>query len=92
MSPELPAADRARALRFAPRLLAWFETDGRKDLPWQRDPVPYRVWISEVMLQQTQVATVERCYNPFVEGFAAVLALANAAADEVLHIVRRGMG
>jgi len=86
VSPELPAGDRARALRFAPRLLAWFETDGRKDLPWQRDPVPYRVWISEVMLQQTQVAAVIPYFEAFTRRFPDVRLLAEARLDEVLHL------
>ena len=43
---------------FAGRVLDWFEDHGRKDLPWQRDISPYRVWVSEIMLQQTQVKTV----------------------------------
>lgn len=85
MSADLPAGDRARALRFAPRLLAWFETDGRKDLPWQRDPDPYRVWISEVMLQQTQVAAVIPYFEAFTRRFPDVRSLAEARLDEVLH-------
>ena len=43
---------------FANRVLGWYAIHGRKDLPWQQDPTPYRVWVSEIMLQQTQVATV----------------------------------
>ncbi|HQY36756.1 MAG TPA: hypothetical protein PLI00_09270, partial [Pseudomonadota bacterium] len=46
------------AASFAARVLAWFESHGRHDLPWQHPRTPYRVWLSEVMLQQTQVATV----------------------------------
>ena len=86
MSPDLPAGDRARALRFAPRLLAWFETDGRKDLPWQRDPDPYRVWVSEVMLQQTQVAAVIPYFEVFTRRFPDARSLAEARLDEVLHL------
>jgi A/G-specific adenine glycosylase len=67
-------------------LLAWFETDGRKDLPWQRDPTPYRVWVSEIMLQQTQVATAIPYYEAFVARFADVRTLAGARLDEVLHL------
>ena len=59
----------ARTERFAPALLAWFETGGRKDLPWQRDPTPYRVWVSEIMLQQTQVATAVPYYEAFMRRF-----------------------
>jgi A/G-specific adenine glycosylase len=82
----LDATERQRASKFAPALLAWFDVDGRKDLPWQRDPTPYRVWISEIMLQQTQVATVIPYYAAFVRRFPDVRALAEARLDEVLHL------
>ena len=55
---------------FANSLLAWFDLHGRKDLPWQTDINPYRVWISEIMLQQTQVATVIQYYQRFMERFS----------------------
>jgi A/G-specific adenine glycosylase len=71
--------------RLATDLLAWWDRHGRKDLPWQRDPTPYRVWVSEVMLQQTQVATVTRYYDRFLAAFPDVVALANAPDDAVLH-------
>jgi len=86
VSAELSPAERARALRIAPRLLAWFETDGRRDLPWQRDRAPYRVWISEVMLQQTQVAAVIPYFEAFTRRFPDVRSLAEARLDEVLHL------
>jgi A/G-specific adenine glycosylase len=70
---------------FAPRVLRWFEVHGRKDLPWQRDPTPYRVWVSEIMLQQTQVATVIPYFDRFTARFPTVQALATAPLDEVLH-------
>ena len=72
--------------RFARRLLAWFDRHGRKHLPWQRNPTPYRVWISEVMLQQTQVATAIPFFERFVDRFPDVRALAAAPLDEVLHL------
>ena len=50
---------------FAERLLAWFDEHGRKDLPWQQETTPYRVWVSEIMLQQTQVRTVIPYYERF---------------------------
>ncbi len=59
---------------------------GRKDLPWQQEPTPYRVWVSEVMLQQTQVATVLPYYLRFLERFPDLRALAAAPLDEVLHL------
>ncbi|MBS0375719.1 MAG: A/G-specific adenine glycosylase [Proteobacteria bacterium] len=71
---------------FARRLLAWYRVHGRRDLPWQRDPTPYRVWVSEVMLQQTQVATVIPYYERFLARFPDVRSLAAAPLDEVLHL------
>jgi A/G-specific adenine glycosylase len=73
------------AKRFARRLLAWFDLHGRKDLPWQQPRDPYRVWISEIMLQQTQVATVIPYFNRFMGRFPSLEALAEASIDEVLH-------
>jgi len=69
---------------FAARLLAWFDEHGRKDLPWQRDITPYRVWISEIMLQQTQVATVIPYFERFMASFPDVTTLADASEDAVL--------
>ena len=69
---------------FAGRVLQWFDQHGRKDLPWQRDINPYRVWISEIMLQQTQVATVIPYFERFMTSFPDVTALADADIDEVL--------
>jgi A/G-specific adenine glycosylase len=74
------------ATGFAERLLAWFDRHGRKHLPWQQDPTPYRVWVSEVMLQQTQVATVIPYYERFMRRFPTIDALAAAPLDEVLHL------
>ncbi len=74
------------ATAFAQRLLAWSEAHGRRHLPWQRDPTPYRVWVSEVMLQQTQVATVIPYYQRFLERFPRIEDLAQAPLDEVLHL------
>ena len=71
---------------FAARLLAWFDANGRRDLPWQRDPSPYRVWVSEIMLQQTQVVTVIPFYERFMARFPTVLALAAAPLDDVLAL------
>jgi A/G-specific adenine glycosylase len=71
---------------FAARLLEWFAVHGRHTLPWQKDPTPYRVWMSEVMLQQTQVATVIPYYERFMARFPNIDALAEAPLDEVLHV------
>ena len=72
--------------QFTQRLLAWFEIHGRHNLPWQQNPTPYRVWISEVMLQQTQVSTVIPYYQRFMARFPDVQSLAAAPLDEVLHL------
>jgi len=71
---------------FAERLLAWYDRHGRHDLPWQREPVPYRVWVSEIMLQQTQVKTVIPYFERFMESFPTVEALAAAPVDDVLAL------
>ena len=69
---------------FAARVIAWQRDHGRSDLPWQTNTDPYRVWLSEVMLQQTQVATVLPYYARFLTRFADVRALADAPLDDVL--------
>lgn len=69
---------------FANKVLNWFDRHGRKDLPWQQNPSPYRVWVSEIMLQQTQVATVIPYYELFLGAFPDVVSLANADEDTVL--------
>ncbi|MEY4761974.1 MAG: hypothetical protein RLZZ200_1830 [Pseudomonadota bacterium] len=71
---------------LAADLLAWHRSHGRHDLPWQQDRSSYRVWVSEVMLQQTQVATVIPYFQRFMARFPDVIALADAPLDEVLHL------
>jgi A/G-specific adenine glycosylase len=71
--------------RLSDRLLAWYQDHGRHDLPWQREVTSYRVWLSEVMLQQTQVTTVIPYFEQFVETFPDVRSLAAAPLDAVLH-------
>ena len=71
---------------FAERLLAWYDVSGRKDLPWHRERTPYRIWLSEVMLQQTQVTTVIPYFERFVARFPNVSALARAELDHVLAL------
>ncbi|MAF82878.1 MAG: A/G-specific adenine glycosylase [Chromatiales bacterium] len=66
-------------------LLRWWDEHGRRDLPWQNSPTPYRVWVSEIMLQQTQVATAEPYFNRFMQSFPDVMTLAAASEDDVLH-------
>jgi A/G-specific adenine glycosylase len=76
----------APATAIAPRLLAWFGVHGRHDLPWQSERTPYSVWVSEVMLQQTQVNTVIPFYLRFIRRFPTAAALAAAPLDDVLSL------
>src|SRR2546426_1896698 len=71
---------------FAEKLIAWQRRHGRRDLPWQGTREPYRIWLSEVMLQQTQVAAVIPYYERFLRRFPSVEALACASEDEVLQL------
>ncbi len=71
---------------FAAELIAWQRRAGRHGLPWQDTHDPYRVWLSEIMLQQTQVSTVLRYYPVFLQRFPDVLSLAQAQADEVMAL------
>jgi len=70
---------------IADALLEWFDQHGRKDLPWQTNRTAYRVWVSEIMLQQTQVSTVIPFYERFMAQLPTVEDLAHAAEDTVLH-------
>jgi A/G-specific adenine glycosylase len=70
---------------LATALLLWFDRHGRHDLPWQHPRDAYRVWVSEIMLQQTQVSTVIPYFTRFLAAFPDVGSLADAALDEVLH-------
>ena len=72
--------------RFATRLLDWFDAHGRHDLPWQHPRTPYRVWLSEIMLQQTQVATVIGYFDRFVDSLPDLAALAAAPQEQVLAL------
>ncbi|GAB2897804.1 A/G-specific adenine glycosylase [Uliginosibacterium flavum] len=71
---------------FASRLIAWHAENGRHDLPWQNTQDPYRVWLSEIMLQQTQVDTVIPYYQRFLEHFPTVTSLAAAPLEAVLAL------
>lgn len=71
---------------FQRRLLDWFDQHGRHDLPWQSPRTPYRVWVSEIMLQQTQVATVVGYFERFMARFPTLADLARASQDDVLHL------
>ena len=70
---------------FGDQVLVWFDQHGRKNLPWQFDRDPYRIWVSEIMLQQTRVDTVIPYYEKFTQRFSNVQILAVAEIDEVLH-------
>ncbi|MDN5849153.1 MAG: A/G-specific adenine glycosylase [Nitrococcus sp.] len=76
----------ATTAAFSAAVLDWYDCNGRRDLPWQRPATPYRVWISEVMLQQTQVATVIAYFERFMTRFPDMAALAAADIDDVLHL------
>lgn len=71
---------------FAQAMLAWYDKFGRKHLPWQQEKTLYGVWLSEVMLQQTQVSTVIPYFERFIKVLPTITALANAPLDEVLHL------
>ncbi len=79
-----PSADAGSPIAAA--LIAWHARHGRHDLPWQIERTPYRVWVSEIMLQQTQVAAVIAYYERFMARFPHVCALADAPLDDVLHL------
>jgi A/G-specific adenine glycosylase len=88
MSPrrKTPATAVEPLPRFAGRLLAWHARHGRHDLPWQHPRTPYRVWLSEIMLQQTQVATVTGYFQRFVQALPTLPALAAAPPDQVMAL------
>jgi A/G-specific adenine glycosylase len=71
---------------FAARLIRWHKRHGRHDMPWQNTRDPYRVWLSEIMLQQTQVATVVPYYHRFLERFPTLPALAAAPVEDVMAL------
>ena len=71
---------------FPDRLLSWWERFGRKDLPWHRDRDPYKIWVSEIMLQQTQVSTVIPYFERFIARFPDIQSLSESHIDDVLHL------
>jgi len=71
---------------FADAIIDWHTRHGRHDLPWQSDPGPYRVWVSEIMLQQTRVGTVIPYFQRFMARFPDIESLARADIDQVLHL------
>lgn len=79
------SAGRLTSATFAPKLIDWQRRHGRHDLPWQNTRDPYRIWLSEIMLQQTQVSAVVPYYLRFLERFPTVAALAAAEDDAVMR-------
>ena len=75
---------------FRRQLLRWFDRYAR-DLPWRHTSDPYSIWVSEIMLQQTQVVTVERYYHRFLDRFPDVQSLASASEEDVL-LLWEGLG
>src|SRR5690348_5490510 len=73
-------------MRFATALIAWQRRAGRRDLPWQNTKDPYRIWLSEIMLQQTQVATVVPYFERFITAFPDVASLARSSLERVLEL------
>lgn len=73
------------AMQFSQQMVTWYHQQGRKHLPWQQNKTPYSVWVSEIMLQQTQVSTVIPYYQRFMASFPTIKALASADEDNVLH-------
>ena len=71
---------------FSQQVLNWYDEHGRKHLPWQQNVSRYSVWVSEIMLQQTQVNTVIPYFTRFMQKFPTVIALANAEQDQVLNL------
>ncbi|MFK5915241.1 MAG: A/G-specific adenine glycosylase [Woeseiaceae bacterium] len=80
------SSKRNTSASFSEKLLQWYAKHGRHDLPWQQDRSLYRVWVSEIMLQQTQVVTVIGFFERFMSQYPDVLSLANAEQDGVLHL------
>jgi len=70
---------------FSELILQWYDHSGRHDLPWQKNQTAYRVWVSEIMLQQTQVNTVIPYYLKFMQRFPNLKSLSKAPLDDVLH-------
>ena len=70
---------------LAKKIIAWQRQHGRNDLPWQNTRDPYRIWLSEIMLQQTQVSAVIPYYERFLVRFPTIDALADAPADAVMQ-------
>jgi len=82
----MPSTSNTSPHTFSQRIIKWYQRHGRKNLPWQMQRTPYSVWISEIMLQQTQVATVIPYFRRFMEKFPDIETLAGASVDDVLAL------
>ena len=71
---------------FSKKIVEWYEINGRKELPWRKEITPYRVWISEIMLQQTQVKTVIPYFEKFLGTFPTIKSISSATEDEILAL------
>jgi A/G-specific adenine glycosylase len=80
----MPSCPSPEPQPFADRLLEWWDQYGRKNLPWQHPRTPYRVWVSEIMLQQTQVSTVIPYFERWMQRFPNIVELAKSPLDDVL--------
>ena len=75
-------------ISFSNRLIKWHKKSGRKNLPWQIKTTPYKVWISEIMLQQTQVNTVKPYFKRFIERYPSVTELAMSTQEEIMTYLK----
>ena len=71
---------------LAKELIKWHKLHGRKNLPWQKTTNPYHIWLSEIMLQQTQVLTVHKYFEKFINTFPDISSLARAEQDQVMEL------
>ena len=71
---------------FSEKVINWYELHGRHDLQWRKAITPYRIWISEIMLQQTQVVTVEPYFKKFIKKYPTLKSIKNASEDEILTL------
>ena len=71
---------------FSKQIIKWYEINGRKELPWRKEITPYRVWISEIMLQQTQVKTVIPYFEKFLSTFPTIQSISSATEDQILAL------
>ena len=71
---------------FSSNITAWYKSNGREALPWRKNISPYRVWISEIMLQQTQVKTVIPFFNIFIKKYPNLKSLSNASEENILAL------